>query len=192
MKRLALAAVLLLLTPVAALAEDPPLYATFLKVCVATDGDPGAVQDAVDALGGKSINTPDDLEPGSAVSIASWDYRMSGVDMTVVAGTQSIPDPNGGPPRSATACIVQAQPRDDMGAFAIKQWVGVPPTHIETRETTVTRFDFRAGGGTHTAVPADRSAYSAAISAGQIWSLVLRQTQLSTSVQLIHIVPEAK
>ncbi len=192
MKRFAFAAVLLLLMPVAASAADAPLYTSFLAVCVATGGAMGAVEDAVEAAGGKSISAPDDLEPGSAVSIAAWEYRTGGEDLTVVAGTQNIPDANGGKPRDATACIIQSQPRDDAGAFAIKQWVGVPPSHIETRETTVTRFDFRIAGAAHTPAPADRSAYDAAVSTGQIWSLVLRQTEQATSVQFIHIVPEVK
>ena len=180
---------LLLLAPAAATAEDAPLYASFQKFCVATGGTPVAVEDAMEAAGGKMRSAPDDSEPGSAVSIAAWDYRAGGEDMTIVAGTERIPA-QGGVLRDATACVIEAQARDDAGAFAIRQWVGVPPSHVQSGDTLVTRFDFRVAGGVRTAAPVDRAAYGDAAAAGQIWSLILRQSQTLTSVHLIHIVPE--
>jgi hypothetical protein len=192
MRRLAVILPLLLLAPTAAAAEDSPFYADFMAFCVATGAAPGAVEDAVEAAGGKARNVPDDMEPGSAISVGAWEYRTGGEDMTIVEGTQSIPDAHGGPPRDATACIIEAQARDDAGAFAIKQWTGVAPSHVETRDATVTRFDFRQAGGVHTPVPADRAIYDTAVANGEIWKLVLRQSQLLTAVQLVHIVPESK
>jgi hypothetical protein len=185
---------LLLLAPAAATAQNAaPLFAGFQTFCVATGGDPVAVEDAVEAAGGKSHGVPDDYEPGSAVSIAAWEYRLGDEDMTIVAGTQSIPDAHGGPPRDATACIIEGEARDDAGAAAIKQWVAVPPSRVMARDATVTWFDFRVGaGGVRMPVPSDRTAYDTAVAAGQIWSLVLRQSQTVTSVQLVHIVPERR
>jgi hypothetical protein len=36
------------------------------------------------------------------------------------------------------------------------------------------------------------AARGGAVAAGEIWSLALRQSQTSTSVQVVHIVPEKK
>ena len=180
------------LAPAAAAAQDAPLFASFQTFCVATGGAPVAVEDAVEAAGGKSAAVSDDLEPGSAVSLGAWSYRAGDEDMTIVAGTQAIPDAMGGPPRATATCIVEAEARDDASAAAIKQWVGVAPAHVTARDMTVTRFDFRQAGAAHVPVPADRTGYAAAVAAGQVWSLVLRQSQTLTSVQLIHIAPEGR
>jgi hypothetical protein len=180
----------LLLFAAGASAQEAPLYASFQAFCVATGGAAGPVQDAVEGAGGKAAAVSDDLEPGSDVSMGAWTLRAGGEDMTVVAGTQSFADAAGGRPRDAATCIVQAEGRDDASAAALKQWAGVPPSHILSREMTTTRFDFRQTGTSHAPVPADRPGYDAAVAAGQIWSLVLRQGQSRTSVQLIHIAPQ--
>lgn len=181
----------LLVLPVAARAQDTaPLYNAMQTFCVATGGVPDAVVDAVSQAGGTG-RTEQDVS-GASTDSTAWNYRAGDEDMIVVAGTEHIPDAAGGPARDATICIVEAEDRDDASAAAIKQWVGVAPSHMSVRALTVTTFDYRQVHAVRTPVPADAAAHAAAIAAGEIWSLALRQSQTATSVQIVHIVPEAK
>jgi len=179
---------LLAASSAAAQAPEAPLYAAFQAFCIATGGVPDAVNDAVEQAGGKA-HTGQDL-PGESTDATAWDIRADGEDLTIVAGTERIPDTLGGPPRDATVCVIDALGRDDASVAAIKQWTGVAPSHVSVRQSTMTAFDFRQVGGARGPVPADPAQRAAAVAAGQIWSLALRQSQTNTSVQIVHIVPE--
>jgi hypothetical protein len=167
-------------------ADDPPLLTAFRAFCVDTGANPDTVKSAVEAAGGKQNAPPGATAFPFAMTAAAWDITTGGHSLIVSAGTQRIPPIQNRPEANSNQCIVSSFVNEDASIEAIPSWVGVPPAHVSRGELTTYFYNYQQSGSVRSALPTDEVAYHTAEIEGRVWSLVVLQSQMGASVQLVH------
>jgi hypothetical protein len=183
---LALIATAILTAEADAQAHDPPLFAAFKAFCVDTGAHPDAVKSAVEAAGGKLLAPPGVTTHPFAMTVATWDITAGGASLNVSAGIQQVPPIQNRAEENSNQCVVRSFVNDDAGIQAIRNWAGVPPTHVLPGNPSISFFDYQEQGSVRSKLPTAKAAYDEAKIEGRIWSLVVLQAHDGASVQLVH------
>ena len=166
--------------------HDPPLFAAFKAFCVDTGARPDAVKSAVEAAGGKQHAPPGATAWPFPMTVTSWDITTGGHSMHVSAGTQQVPPMGGRPEENSNHCTISSFVNEDASIEAIRNWVGVPPTHVSRGNLINYSFLYQELGSVRSALPADKTASDMATAEGRTWLLVVLQSQDGAAVQLVH------
>lgn len=181
--------------------DDLPLFTAFKTFCVNTRAEPGAVNAAVEAAGGKTHNPPGgSTEDGTLTGVpfplwlASWDVTVGGHDMLVNAGA-AYPSRKFGsakhPVSDFVDCSIDSHMNEDASVAAIRDWVGLPPLSASTNsrtekwapDLTQYHYEFQMMGSKPTPITS-QSEHAAAETDAQRWGLVLMRSPKSAALQL--------
>jgi hypothetical protein len=174
----------LIVTPPGRAADSPaPMFAAFLKFCVATGAKPDAMKTAVEMAGGVARNPPGATDWPFRVTTQSWDYTTLGHELTVSAGTANPPAHGNRPGVASINCIINSTAPDDASLEALRRWAGVPVS--DKNAGGLTYYYFRDRKDTHVPIVARNAADWQAIEAEGYWTLVLIHIGGSAALQLV-------
>lgn len=166
-----------------------PLLDAVRTFCIATGAHPYAVRDAVLKAGGKALHPFAATMQPFPMTVTSWEFIANGHDLTISAGTATIPPSATSPQRINDNCIITSRVNEDASIAALQKWIGVAPDTISPGELAMSFYSYVEESAAHAPVPAEGAAYRAAVAQGRIWSVTLQRSANYASVQMFNVQP---
>ncbi len=180
---LALSAGLMLGATQTARADDPPLFAAFLKFCVASGAVPETVKTALDQAGAAPIaRAAGDPPPGPrdtgmrriGPDLKSW----AGADVMAMGGTAKY---------NTEFCAVASDRNDDASVAAMRAWAAIQPNVSGDTRLTTFFYVYSETNGVRTSLLGDDAGEARAAAQGTLWELVVDRGSAGAIVFLNHM-----